>query len=263
MTQPIEHDPTATEHDFLPRDGDPVTDVDLSELSPVTGGSSKLNGYLAVPSGDGPWPGVVLIHELFGLDANMRRSADRLADAGYLTLAVNLFTAGGKLRCLISSFRALSKGQGQVFADIETARQWLLRSPQCTKKIGVIGFCIGGGFALLTANTGFDVVADNYGHVNKNLEASLEGACPVVANYGARDRTLPGAAAKVELALTKAAIPHDVKNFPTAGHAFLNETESGPRPLRPVFRVLGIKPVPEAAPEAWARIEEYFARYLR
>ncbi len=240
-----------------------MPEIDLSELSRTTGGSPELDGYLAVPGSAGPWPGVVLVHELFGLDANMRAHADRLAAAGYLTLAVNLFTAGGKLRCLISSFRALSKGKGQVFADIETARQWLLRSPLCTKKIGVIGFCIGGGFALLTADTGFDVVADNYGHLSKNLQSSLEGACPVIANYGGRDRTLPGAAAKVELALTKAEVPHDVKEFPTAGHAFLNEKESGPRPLRPVFRVLGIKPVPQTAPEAWARIEEYFARYLR
>src|SRR5580692_7280409 len=75
--------------------GPTMTDIDLSDLAADRDGSRRLRGYLARPAGAGPWPGVVMIHELFGLDDVMRGHADRLAGLGYLTLAVDLFTAGG------------------------------------------------------------------------------------------------------------------------------------------------------------------------
>jgi carboxymethylenebutenolidase len=68
-----------------------MTDLDLTTVAAATGGSQPLRGYLATPRGrDGPWPGVVSIHEIFGIDDVMRRHADRLARLGYLTLAVDL-----------------------------------------------------------------------------------------------------------------------------------------------------------------------------
>ncbi|GAB3879130.1 hypothetical protein GCM10029964_030990 [Kibdelosporangium lantanae] len=85
--------------------------VDLSDLARQLGGSQPLRGYLAEPPGTGPWPGVVMVHEAFGMDDVMLRQADRLADAGNLTLAVDLFSAGGARRCLVSTFRALFKGR--------------------------------------------------------------------------------------------------------------------------------------------------------
>ena len=219
-----------------------------------------------VPGGSGaggPWPGVVLIPEVFGLDDNMTLHADRLARAGYLTLAVDIFGGQRGLRCVAAAVTALRRGQGPHFAVIEAARRWLLDRPDCTGQTGAIGFCVGGGFALLTASTGFDVTAVNYGNLPPHPDTAFDGACPVVANYGKRDMTLRGAAAKLEAALSRARVEHDVREFPGAGHAFMNEEESGPRALRPLLRVMGVGPVPEAAPEAWARIEDYFARYLR
>ncbi|GAP56543.1 dienelactone hydrolase, partial [Arthrobacter sp. Hiyo6] len=115
----------------------------------------------------------------------------------------------------------------------------------------------------LIARTGFDAAAANYGRLPKHPEEELRGACPIVANYGKKDKTLPGAAAKLEAVLDRLGIEHDVKEFPNAGHAFMNDSEEGPRPLRPLFRVMGIKPEPEAAQEAWQRIEEHFAKYLK
>ena len=66
-----------------------MTDIDLSDLAADRGGSRPLRGYLASPAGTGPWPAVVMIHEIFGLDDVMRGHADRLAGLGYLTLAVD------------------------------------------------------------------------------------------------------------------------------------------------------------------------------
>lgn len=188
------------------------------------------------PAGTGPWPGVVMIHEGFGLDEVMRRQAERLAAAGYLTLAVDLFSAGGIRRCLVSTMRAVMSGKGRAFSDIEAGRQWLLASAECTGKVGSIGFCLGGGFALLTADSGFDATSVNYGQLPRDLDAALAGACPIVGSYGGKDKTLAEAAAKLEDALTRAGVVHDVKEYATAGHAFLNDAEIGPRPLRPLLR---------------------------
>jgi carboxymethylenebutenolidase len=237
--------------------------VDLSDLARQLGGSLPLRGYLARPRGEGPWPGVVVVHEAFGLDDVMLRQANRLAEAGYLTLAVDLFSAGGARRCLVSTFRALSKRAGRPFDDIEAARRWLTDAPDCTGKTGVIGFCMGGAFALLTANTGFDASSVNYGAVPRDLDAALDGACPVVASYAGRDRPFRTVPARLEAALTRAGIPHDVKTYPTAGHSFLNDAEAGPRLLRPLLRVAGMGPDPVAAADAWARIDGFFAEHLR
>lgn len=229
----------------------------------VPGSSTPLNGYVARPATAGPWPGILVIHEAFGLDDVMRRHADRLATAGYLTVAVDLFSAGGAIRCLVGTFRALLSGRGRAYADIESGRQWLLAQPDCTGTAGTIGFCMGGGFALMTASSGFDAASVNYGQVPTDLDAVARGACPVVGSYGGSDRGLNGAAAKVEAALTRAGVPHDVKEYPGAGHSFLNDAPNGPRVLRPLLRVANIGPHPDAAADAWRRIEAFFAAHLR
>jgi carboxymethylenebutenolidase len=240
-----------------------MTDLDLTDRSARSGGSSPLRGYLARPVGEGPWPGVVMVHEVFGMDDVLRRHADHLAAMGYLTLAVDLFSAGGARRCLVSTMRAMSAGQGRAFTDIETARGWLTESPDCTGRVGIIGFCMGGGFALLSANRGFDAAAPNYGPLPKDLDGALAGACPVVGSYGGSDRSLKGATARLETALTKAGVMHDLKEYPGAGHQFLNDAETGPRPLRPLFRIAGMGPDPDAAADAWSRIDAFFGEHLR
>ncbi len=240
-----------------------MTNVDLSTESAAAGGSPALGGYLAAPPGAGPFPAVLMIHEAFGLNDLVRGHADRLARAGYLTLAVDLFSDGGPRRCLVSTMRSMVTGRGRVFTDLATARTWLANSPLSTGKTGVIGFCMGGGFALLVARDGFDAASVNYGRLPRDLEGALRGACPIVANFGGRDTTLKGAAARLETALDNLGIENSVKEFPTAGHAFLNEKDLGPAVFRPLMRVMGIGPDPESAPEAWQRIENHFARYLK
>jgi carboxymethylenebutenolidase len=239
-----------------------MTDIDLTHLAVTRGGSQPLRGYLASPPGTGPWPAVVMIHEIFGLDDVMRAHADRLADLGYLTLAVDLFSAGSTARCLVATMAAMLRGHGRAFSDISTARDYLASSGDCTGKIGVIGFCIGGGFALLNASAGYDAAAVNYGQLPRHLDETLAGACPVVASFGRRDPTLRGAAGRLDAALDKAEVTHDVKEYPAASHAFLNDTETGPRALRPWLRVAGIGPEPDSAKDAWDRIERFFATHL-
>ncbi len=99
------------------------------------------------------------------------------------------------------TFRALFRGQGKAYADIEAARRFLLKDGACTGKVGIIGFCMGGGFALMTANRGFDAASDNYGPAPRHPERVFDGACPIVASYGTRDPLLLGQAKRVEKAL--------------------------------------------------------------
>ena len=236
--------------------------IDL-ELPAASGGSTGLRAVLGVPAGPGPWPGAVLVHEAFGISDVMRRQVERLASAGYLALMPDLFTEGGARKCLVATFRALSAGEGRAFVDIENARQALIARPDCTGEVGVLGFCMGGGFALAAATRGFAAASVNYGRLPKDLDAALEGACPIVGSYGGRDRSLVGAAARLEGGLERAGVPHDVKEYPSAGHSFLNDAETGPAAVRFLTqRILGAGPDPEAAADAWTRIEAFFGDHL-
>ncbi|XGU21530.1 dienelactone hydrolase family protein [Rhodococcus sp. 3Y1] len=202
-----------------------------------------------------------MIHEAFGLEEVMQRQAKRLAAAGFLTLAVDLYSAGGAKRCLVPTMTSMLRGHGKAFTDIEVARSWLVESTDCTGKIGVIGFCMGGGFAMVSAGD-FDAASVNYGQLPRKLDEAVVDACPIVGSFGGKDFSLRGAAAKLETALSNAGIENDVKEYPTAGHAFLNDAEAGPKVLRPLERILGIGPDPVAAQDAWKRIDSFFERHL-
>jgi carboxymethylenebutenolidase len=228
----------------------------------VPGGSAELRGYLATPAGSGPWPGVVVIHEAFGLNDVVRRQADHLSTLGYVTVALDLYSDGGAARCLISTFRSLLTGRGKAVTDVAAGRDYLRERADCTGRVGIVGFCMGGGFALVMASRGFDAAASNYGPLPPKLERVLTGACPVVANYGGRDPMLPGAGRKLERTLTQLGVVHDVKSHPGAGHSFMNDVPVGPGPLPAVMRVANAGPRPEAAADAWQRIGSFFATHL-
>jgi carboxymethylenebutenolidase len=223
-------------------------------------GLSGFGAHLARPVGPGPWPGVVVLHEAFGLTDDIREVAGRFAAAGYLALAPDLFSDGGARRCLVGTFKALGRGTGRAFDDIEAARAFLAGHEDCTTRVGVVGFCMGGGFALMTAARGFDAAAPNYGVLPKDLDGALTGACPVVASYGAKDRGLPGAAARLEAALTARGVPHDVREYGDAGHSFFNRHGLGP--LGPVLRVAGIGFHEPSAEDGWRRFLAFFGTHL-
>lgn len=238
-----------------------ITRVDLTAEAGPTG-SRRLTGHLAVPDGPGPWPGVVVVHEAFGVDDVMLRHTERIAAMGYLALMPDLFSDGSAARCLVGTFRALRAGEGKPFTDIDATKRYLTGRDDCTGKVGVVGFCMGGGFALLLAGRGFDAVAPNYGPSFGNLEAALQGSCPVVASYGGKDKGLLDVPGKIVDALDAQGVPHDVKVYPEAGHSFLNDAPNGPRPLRPLFRLSNVGPEPVSAADAWGRIQSFFAEHL-
>jgi carboxymethylenebutenolidase len=222
----------------------------------------ELTGALALPSGEGPWPAVVMVHEVFGIDENMRAQMTRLASAGYVVLMPDLYSRGGARKCLTATFKALSSGTGQAFEDIENAKQLVTSRPDTTDKVGVIGFCMGGGFALLLANDGYDAANANYGMLPTNMDEALAGACPILGNYGGKDKQLKDAKEKLDLSLTKLGVEHDIKVYPEAGHAFMNPKQGGGPVFGTLLRISGAKPNPEAAVDAWQRIEGFFAKHL-
>lgn len=232
-------------------------------------GVGTIPAYFAEAQGtDGPAPGVVVVHEAFGLNQDIRRIAHEFAARGYHALAPDLLSYAGKVRCLVQMTRALSAGQGRAFDEIHAARTWLAEREDSTGKVGIAGFCMGGAFALVMANQGFDVSAAQYGRLPARLETAFDGACPVVASYGARDGSLKGAADTLRPALEAAGVRHDVREYPEAGHSFMNRTDGIPRGMEilmgPVSKhVLHVGYVDTAADDAWRRIESMFDEALR
>jgi carboxymethylenebutenolidase len=229
---------------------------------PVADGT--IRGYLAEPqkeiSGEPPWPGVVVVHDAFGLNEDARNITDRFATGGYLALAPALYSHGPRLQCVKTVFKDLTANHGRTFDDVSAARALLAERADCTGKVGVVGFCMGGGFALVAATQGFDASAPYYGQLPKDLSI-LDGACPIVASFGKRDPSLKGAAAKLEKELTDREIPHNVKEYPEAGHSFANQFHLGP--LNVLARFAGFGYHRDSSEDAWRRVLAFFAQHLR
>jgi carboxymethylenebutenolidase len=240
------------------------------ETTEADGKARTIEAALASPETDRESPAgaraaVILLHEAFGLNDDMRRIASRFADNGYVALAPDFVGSGApKPVCIARFFRGVGQiATGQPYRDLAAARAWLAGQPGVDgQRIGLVGFCVGGGFAILHAAHARDVqvLAPFYAHLPRDLDA-LRGICPVVASYGGRDRSLRGAGDRLAAALREHGIPHDVRTYDEAGHSFMNR-RSGLTGWIGRISPMHAEHVEAAAEDAWDRMLDFFALHL-
>jgi carboxymethylenebutenolidase len=192
-------------------------------------GSSQVEGYLARPAGDGPFPGIVVIHEIFGLNENIKDIARRFAGEGYVALAVDLFGKGNRAVCMfrLMSQMLLKPLQNGGIRDLKAALNYISSLPEVdSERFGAIGFCMGGTFAIAWACTDerLKAIAPFYGQNPRPIEA-VARCCPVVGSYPGKDFTAPQGQ-KLDKILDQYEIPHDIKIYPNAQHSFFNDQGS-------------------------------------
>ena len=224
-----------------------------------------LKASLALPDGQtGPAAGVIVLHEIFGLNDDIRRIAQRFADNGYAALAPDLYSVGPRPRpiCIRRTMRALAAGTGRAFDDIEATRSWLAaRDDVDASRMAVAGFCLGGGFALLhAARSPIGTAANFYGRVPRD-SSDLDGICPVVASYGGRDRMYAAQPDRLRTHLEELGVEHEVSVYADAGHSFMNRS-GGLRGFILKHSRMSVGYHHESAEAAWATMLEFFERHL-
>ncbi len=222
-------------------------------------------GFLAEP-GDGPQPGVVVIPDVWGLGDHTRDIAQRLAREGFAALALDIYRKTGRPSLegpagAMAWIRALSDP-----LVLETVQEGIdALAARAGRKVGLIGFCMGGQYAWLAACAcrGLSAVAPFYGMVRYEpgldpsrkprapLDAVADLSCPALGLYGREDAIIPNADVDaLEARLAQQRQPFEIVRYAGAGHAFLNDT----RPA--MYR-------PEAAADAWRRLLTFLRTHLR
>jgi carboxymethylenebutenolidase len=217
-----------------------------------------IDALLSLPPGQSPSPGVVVIHDALGYGPDVQSINDHVARAGYVALTPNLYARGGRVRCIPRVMRELLTQRGRALADILAARDHLLGMPECTGRVGIAGFCMGGQFALVMSPKGFGASAPFYGTpLPRHLSDTLDGACPIVASFGSRDPMGIGAPGRLRKTTEAKRIPADIKVYAGAGHAFANKL-----PGQPLLRITGFGYNQAATEDAWSRVFSFFREHL-
>lgn len=216
----------------------------------------EVPAYGAFPSGASR--GVVVVHEIFGPQPEIEDVVQRFADAGYAAISPSFFHKPGTVACIRQMLHACNSGEGPPVAVAEAARQRLIDAGLERDSIGLIGFCIGGGF-VLGMGKGWGAVSTNYGAVPP--KERLEGFGPVIGCYGQRDLVFGKMGRRLKEQLEPAGTPVEVHEYPTVGHSFLT---NGRHPIAraltyPFYR---IRYDHEVAEDAWTKIFAFFDRYL-
>lgn len=214
-----------------------------------------VSGYLARPrTGSGPFPAVVLIHEWWGLNDNIRAMARRFADAGYVALAVDLYegeTAQRPNRARTLMEQAMARTD-RLERNIEQAFYYLDVMPS-TARIGSVGWCFGGGWSLRTAlmfpeELGASVIY--YGQLETDAERLAPLDVPILGLFGSEDSVVPTEQVReFGQVLTQLEKPHEIHVYEGAGHAFANPS--------------GENYEPDTAARAWAETTAFLNRYLK
>jgi carboxymethylenebutenolidase len=227
-----------------------ATSQDVSYKS----GDETVHSLLFTPPGKGPFPGIVVIHEYWGLNDWVKEQASKLADQGYAALAVDLYR--GKVADTPDVAHELMRGlpEDRAARDLHAAVDYLKSSPNVKKdRIAAIGWCMGGGLALNLALTEptLTAVVINYGHLSTDAAAIQKIQAAILGNFGGQDRGIPPEdVKKFEETLNKEGKQADIKIYPDAGHAFQNpNNKSGYRA--------------EDTADAWQRTVKFLATTLK
>jgi carboxymethylenebutenolidase len=189
-------------------------------------GDETVNGILYTPAGSGPFPGIVVIHEWWGLNDWVKEQASKLADQGYATLAVDLYR--GKVADNPNTAHELMRGvpEDRAARDLHAAVEFLKSQANVRKdRIGSIGWCMGGGYSLnvALAEPTLTAAVINYGHLATDPAALRKINAAILGNFGGQDQGIPpDDVKKFEEALKKDGKSADIKIYPNAGHAFEN-----------------------------------------
>jgi carboxymethylenebutenolidase len=217
----------------------------------ATLGDVRLSGYLSKPDGNGPFPGVIMIHEWWGLNAQVKEQADALAKEGFAVFAPDLYE--GKVatdpKTAEQYMNALDKAR--ALTAMKASHQWL-RSKPFTKgrQFGSVGWCMGGGLSLqLGLNAPVDAVVIYYGMVEKDPAVLKRLKGPVLGIFADRDGWItPALVDDFEAALKATPVRHEIHRY-DADHAFAN-------PSNPNYRS-------EMATDAWAKTVAFLKTNLR
>lgn len=214
-------------------------------------GDRQVWSYLAHPIGEGPWPGILVIQEWWGLEPHMFDVAQRFAREGYVALMPDLFH-GNVTNDATEAMEFLRSGfnQAEAVEELVASVQYLKGMSTCSGKVGVIGYCLGGGLALRTAIASDEVGAVNpyYGGNPDPIELVERIQCPVLGLYAERDEANRPSVPALEEALQLYNKQYECIVYPDAPHAFFNDTRDSYRP--------------EAAADAWHRTMEFMGRNL-
>jgi carboxymethylenebutenolidase len=234
-----------------------ATDILTRDDVRYASGDIQMAAYLARPKAKGTYPGVIVIQEWWGLNEHIKDVARRLAREGYVALAPDLYSCLGhnvtadpnEAGRLMSSLK-----QEQALKDLQATVGYLKGADGVDAgRIGVIGFCMGGTYALLLPchNREIKAAAPFYGQVPSPPDPLKNLACPVLYIYGDADGWITMAdVSRLQDALKRYGKPGEVKIYPGAPHAFFNDTR------KDVYR-------PTEAADAWRRVLDFFAGHLR
>jgi carboxymethylenebutenolidase len=223
----------------------------VAQMTTFRSNSRQLEGYLARPEGVGPFPGLVVIHEAFGLNENMKDIARRFAEQGYVALAVDLFAGRNRAICMFRFMGGLllNSLHNSTITDLNETLTFVSEQPGVDDaRLGAVGYCMGGSFAIAWACTDdrLKAIAPYYAMNPRPLEA-VARLCPVVGSYPGSDFTTPHGQ-KLDVELERNNVPHDIKIYPGAKHSFFNDTSRNYNEA--------------AAQDTWERVLEFFSEHI-
>ena len=217
-------------------------------------GDETVQAVLYTPAGKGPFPAIIVIHEWWGLNDWVKDQAAKLAGEGYVALAIDLYR--GKVATTPDMAHEIMRGvpEDRAKRDLHAAFEFLEAQPNVKKnRIGAIGWCMGGGYALDVALQEPTLAADviNYGHLATDPEALKKINAPILGLFGGQDQGIPPAdVKKFGETLDKMGKKIDIKIYDDAGHAFENpNNKAGYRP--------------DDAADAWKRTVSFLAETLK